>query len=86
MRKSDPSMAGIASRMKSARDTAIETDDMVSFNGWGKFPDGRTGANAIDFIWYQGFGSCMVFHTVTESYYERKFISDHFPIKAKLLF
>lgn len=86
MNKSHPSMSGIASCMKNARESAIVTDDMVSFNGWGKFPDGKDGSKAIDFIWYTGFSSCMEFHTVTESYFDRKFISDHFPIKAKLLF
>lgn len=86
MNRSHPSMSGIAARMKNARECAIVTDDVVSFNGWGKFPDGRDSSKAIDFIWYSGFGSCMEFHTVTETYFDRKFISDHYPIKAKLLF
>ncbi len=66
--------------MKSARIHALSTDNEPSFNGWGK------SAKVIDYIYYSGFSSCPGFKTVTKPYMDRKFISDHNPITATLIF
>lgn len=67
------------SALSDARDSAVVTDDEPSFNGWGK------AKKTIDYIWYKGL-SCTRFETVTKGYYERNFISDHYPIKAVFVF
>ena len=77
---SDPAMAPVLKTMKNARTAAVKTDDHASFNGWGK------AATTIDFVWYSGFSTCTEFETVTKPYYERTYISDHYPVKAHLLF
>lgn len=66
--------------MKSARIYAEKTDSEPSFNGWGK------SAEVIDYIYYSGFSNCKEFKTVTKSYLDRKFISDHNPVTALLVF
>ena len=76
----DPSMAPVKKAMKNARTAAVQTDDHFSYNGWGK------ASKTIDYIWYSGFSSCTQFETVTKPYMERTFISDHFPVKAHLVF
>lgn len=76
----DPALDSIKGVMSNARETAVATDDLESYNGWGK--EKKT----LDHIWYKGFSSCTKFETVTKPYYERKFISDHYPVKATLIF
>jgi endonuclease/exonuclease/phosphatase family metal-dependent hydrolase len=76
----DPSMAPVKNAMKNARTTAVKTDDHFSYNGWGK------ASTTIDYVWYSGFSSCTLFETVTKPYMDRNFISDHFPVKAHLVF
>ena len=66
--------------MKSARDVAARTDRHGSFNGWGKCNPEKI----IDYIYFSGFKRCSSFETVTKEYGERRFISDHYPIKAVL--
>ena len=68
--------------MKSARNTAVKTDNQGSFNDWGKQKEKLI----IDYIYYSGFSSCSTFETITKSYDNRAYISDHFPIKAVLIF
>ncbi len=80
MEITDPSMAPVQKVMKNARTTAVKTDDHCSYNGWGK------ASTTIDFVWYSGFSSCTEFVTITKPYLDRAFISDHFPIKAQLIF
>ncbi len=80
MEISDPSMAPVKKAMKNARTTAVKTDDHFSYNGWGK------ASTTIDYVWYSGFSTCTEFETVTKPYMERTFISDHFPVKAHLIF
>ena len=80
MEISDPSMAPIKAAMKNARTTGVKTDDHFTYNGWGKASD------TIDYVWYSGFSSCTEFETVTKPYMDRTFISDHFPVKAHLIF
>ncbi len=77
---SDPSMAPVKKVLNNARTTAVKTDDHDSFNGWGK------GSGVIDYVWYTGFSSCTEFETVTKPYMDRAYVSDHYPIKAHLIF
>lgn len=76
----DPSIKVIMDKMNSARKYAEKTDNLDSFNGWGH------GSGQIDYIFYDGFSSCPYFETVTKPYDNRKFVSDHFPVKAVLVF
>lgn len=66
--------------MLSARSTAAVSDDKPSFNGWGKK------YKVLDYIYYSGFSECCEFQTIDKNYMDRKFISDHYPIKAVLKF
>lgn len=59
-----------------SRERALNSDDMHTYHGWGKTK------KSIDYIWYSGISSCMQYETITKPYYERTFISDHYPIKA----
>lgn len=66
--------------MKSARIYAEKTDNKGTFTDWGKC------SSVIDYIYYSGFSKCRQFRTVTDSYNGRKFISDHYPVSAILVF
>jgi len=72
-------LAPMKEGFQNARATAVVTDDHYSFNGWGK------SWSTIDYVWYKDF-TCTRFETVTKPYYERTFISDHYPVKAVLVF
>jgi len=78
----DPCLAELESKMKCARTSAISTDDSVTYNGWGRKDETRT----IDNLYYAGFENCTVYEVVKKPYDGRKFISDHYPIKAVLVF
>ncbi len=80
MTPDDSTIAELDAKMQNARKTAEKTDDTGTYNGWGK--DSRT----LDYIYISGFSSCPEYHTVTERYRDRKFISDHYPVSAKLIF
>ena len=70
------------SKMQSARKIAPRTDNHPTFNNWGKIkPD-----MVIDYIYVSGFSACPEYHTVTEKYGTWKYVSDHYPITAKLIF
>ena len=71
---------GLNAMMLSARNTAVKTDNGITYNGWGK------GGSVIDYIYYSGFTACTLFEVITKPYMERTYISDHFPIKAVLVF
>ncbi len=75
-----PSMSGIKERMKYTREVAAKTDDHFTFNGWGK------SSMLIDYIWFSGFNSCPEYETITKPYFDRTYISDHYPIRAVLAF
>lgn len=76
----NPNMDEIKVRMKNAREVAAKTDSHATFNGWGK------SGSIIDYIWFSGFSSCPEYETVTKPYMDRAFISDHYPVKAVLVF
>lgn len=77
---SNPALADLDARMQSTRKIAEKTDDLTTYNGWGK------SSMMIDYIYVSGFSSCSEYQTVTKRYADRKFISDHYPICATLIF
>ena len=76
----NPNLVELDSMMQSARKIAEKTDSHDTFNGWGK------GSGIIDYIYVSGFDSCPEYQTVTKKYADRKFVSDHYPISATLIF
>ena len=76
----NPALKDLDARMRSARNIAEKTDDHATYNGWGK------SSTMIDYIYVSGFSSCPEYQTVTKRYEDRKFISDHYPIFARLIF
>ena len=76
----NPALKDLDARMQSARNIAEKTDDHTTYNGWGK------SSTMIDYIYVSGFSSCPEYQTVTKRYEDRKFISDHYPIFARLIF
>ena len=70
------------SRMQSTRKIAADTDNHNTFNGWSVKPTD----NVIDYIYISGFSSCPQYKTVTEKFAERPFVSDHYPIFARVIF
>ena len=67
-------------KMQSARKIAEKTDSHDTYNGWGR------GSGVIDYIYVSGFSSCPEFQTVVKRYKDRKFVSDHYPVFARLIF
>ena len=76
----NPALKDLDARMQSARNIAEKTDDHATYNGWGK------SSTMIDYIYVSGFSSCPEYQTVTKRYEDRKFVSDHYPIFARLIF
>lgn len=78
----DEALKELDTKMQSARKIAPRTDNNPTFNNWGKIkPD-----KVIDYIYVSGFSACPEYHTITEKYGTWKYISDHYPIYAKLIF
>ena len=77
----DPGLEGINAQMKDARVTAENSDDRGSFNNWG-----QSEGKVIDYIYYAGFAKCTDFKVVTDTYENIPYISDHYPVKAHLVF
>lgn len=73
-------LENLDSVMESARKIAEKTDSHDTFNGWGR------GTGIIDYIYVSGFSSCPEYQTVTKRYAERKYVSDHYPVTAILIF
>jgi len=67
--------------MLDARTTAEETDDLPTFNGFGNEDE-----RVIDYIYYRGFSSCPEYETIVKQYANIQYISDHYPIVARLMF
>ena len=82
MKPSAPELKDLDACMKSARKVALTTDSHQTFNDWGKAKSDMI----IDYIYISGFSSCLEYQTVTKKYNDRKFISDHYPIFARLIF
>ena len=75
-------LIGLEEKMQSARKIAPKTDNNQTFNGWGKAKSDMV----IDYIYVSGFSACPEYHTITEKYGAWKYVSDHYPIYAKLIF
>ncbi len=73
-------LADLDTKMQSTRKIAVKTDNHDTFNGWGR------GQGIIDYIYVSGFTSCPEYQTVTKKYNDRKFVSDHYPVVARLIF
>jgi endonuclease/exonuclease/phosphatase family metal-dependent hydrolase len=78
----DPCLTGLDARMKSTRKIAAKTDNHHTYNGWGK----ASKDSVIDYIYISGFSACPEYQTVTKRYSDRTYISDHYPITARLIF
>ena len=76
-----PELKDLDSRMKSARKVAPKTDSHNTYNDWGKAKKDMI----IDYIYISGF-TCLEYQTVTKKYAQRTYISDHYPISARLIF
>ena len=76
----NPNLVELDSKMHSVRKIAEKTDNHDTFNGWGK------GKGVIDYIYASGFTAYPEYQTVTKKYADRKFVSDHYPICAILVF
>ena len=76
----NPNLVELDSKMQSVRKVAEKTDNHDTFNGWGK------GKGVIDYIYASGFSAYPEYQTVTKRYAVRKFVSDHYPICAVLVF
>jgi len=71
------------SRMTNSRIVAKKLiNDVGTFHNFGK----RNDHFVIDYIYYNGLSRCISFETVTESYLDIPFVSDHYPIVAVLKF
>ncbi len=82
MRPDRPEFDDLKKVMQDTREVAVKTDHHNTYNEWGKASDDYI----IDYIWFKGFSSCTEYETITKPYLERAFISDHFPIRATLIF
>ena len=80
MTPDNTNLVELDSRMQSVRKIAQKTDNHDTFNGWGK------GKGVIDYIYVSGFSSYPEYQTITKKYADRKFVSDHYPISATLIF
>ena len=75
----DPMLSMLDRQMSNIRNTARESDSVLSFNAFGKQP-----ARMLDHIYTQGFDRGDRFCTDTLTYAGRPYISDHYPIVAWL--
>lgn len=82
MRINRPEFDDLKKVMQNAREVAVKTDHHNTYNGWGK----ASSDSIIDYIWFKGFSSCTEYQTITKEYMDRAYISDHYPIKATLIF
>ena len=75
-------LTDLDARMQSARKVAPVTDSHNTFNGWSVKPTD----SVIDYIYISGFSACPEYQTVTKKYADKQFVSDHYPIFARLIF
>lgn len=79
----DPCLKSLEGRMESVRDIAPVTDSLDTFQGFGT---GQYGSRVIDYIYESGFSAAPLFETITKSYENIPYISDHYPVAAILVF
>ena len=75
-----PVLVDLDTKMLSARNTGEKTDARATFNGWGQ------SAWVIDYIYYSGFSACPEYETIVRQYKGVPYISDHYPIVARMVF
>lgn len=68
-------------RMHNCRELASVSDYTKSFNAWGD----KSKASLIDYIYYKGFEGCYFFQTIKDGINGKTYISDHYPIRTKLI-
>lgn len=76
----NPVLKELNTKMLDAKKTAEKTDKRATFNAWG------SRASVIDFIYYSGFASCPEYETIVRQYKDVLYVSDHYPIVARLKF
>ena len=76
----NPVLTELNTKMKDARKTAEKTDSRATFNGWG------ARALVIDYIYHSGFSACPEYETIVRQYKGVPYISDHYPVVARLVF
>ena len=76
----DPCLEDLDKMMSSARAVAQESDTTGSYNDWGERDD------IIDYIYFSGFSSCRSFKVLNSPYAGVPYISDHYPVMARLKF
>ena len=82
IKPNNPALVDLDKKMSSAREIAEKTDHLNTYNGWSiKKTD-----SIIDFIYVSGFSACPEYQTVTTKYADKPFVSDHYPIFARLVF
>lgn len=82
IKPNNPALVDLDSRMQSTRKIAAKTDNHNTFNGWST---AKTDA-VIDYIYVSGFSACPEYKTVIEKYADKPFVSDHYPVYARLIF
>ncbi|MBO4557186.1 MAG: endonuclease/exonuclease/phosphatase family protein [Bacteroidales bacterium] len=76
----DPCLDGLRAVMQDSWQTAAEVDDGTTWHDWGRNPDDPH----IDYIFYSRFAGCESIRRVTKEYGGRPFVSDHYPVVARL--
>lgn len=81
MKPTAPELKELDSIMKCTRKVASKTDSHNTYNEWGKAKKDMI----IDYIYISDF-TCLEYSTITKKYAEKTYISDHYPISARLIF
>lgn len=82
IKPTNPALVNLDARMQSTRKIAAMTDTHNTFNGWSTAKTDKI----IDYIYISGFSGCPEYRTVTEKYADKAFVSDHYPVYARLIF
>ena len=82
IKPTNPALVNLDARMQSTRKIADKTDNRNTFNGWSTAKTDKI----IDYIYISGFSGCPEYRTVTEKYADKAFVSDHYPVYARLIF
>lgn len=82
IKPTNPALVNLDARMQSTRKIADKTDSRNTFNGWSTAKTDKI----IDYIYISGFSGCPEYRTVTEKYADKAFVSDHYPVYARLIF
>ena len=78
----DPCLKELRELMQDARESAPITDNDQTWHSWGTV----SGNPPIDYVFYAGFKGCEKFEVIRQPYEGVPYVSDHFPVKATLLY